>query len=213
MDEVVLQSIIGTDKRNPYLHVCRRREGDQLDIFYGAQLLETVINNKDHISYRSTVGRLYNAGVNRAALSKVFDVDRKTLQRWGKALLMPDAESSIRALRSRSEPRKLTVDVRRFAEVRFGHIYARNRATYGSQIRREIYETFGVRLSPESLRPIFKACRQRVRSGKDSGGEGSGIESQGERGSDGEEHSENNGADAGSVDDDGAGPRSVSKSL
>jgi hypothetical protein len=35
----------------------------------GAQRLETVVDNKKHISYRACVGRLYNAGLNRATLS------------------------------------------------------------------------------------------------------------------------------------------------
>ncbi len=166
MDEVVLQSIIGTDKKNPYLHVCRRRDSNQLDVFYGAQHLETVVDNKEHISYRAAVGRLYNAGLNRKALSMVFEVDRKTLQRWGLALLMPDAESSIKALRSRSAPRKLTIEVRRFAEIRFGHIYPHNRSCYSSQIRREIFETFDLHISAESLRPIFAACKQRLTANK-----------------------------------------------
>jgi len=65
MDEFVLQSIIGTDKRNPLLHVCRRGEGNRLEIFYGAQHLETVIDNKDHISIRSRLGGFINAGINR----------------------------------------------------------------------------------------------------------------------------------------------------
>ncbi len=98
MNEVVLQSILGTDKRNPYLHVLRRKDTDKLEVYYGAQRLETVVDDKDHISYRACLGRLYNAGLKREALSKVFDVDRKTMQRWGKALLMPDAggiDSSI----------------------------------------------------------------------------------------------------------------------
>jgi hypothetical protein len=116
----------------------------------------------------------------------VFGVDRKTLQRWGQALLMPDAESSIQALRSRSEPRKLTVEVRKFAEIRFGVIYQRNRTSYSSQIRREIFETFGVSISPECLRPIFTACRQRLTTGnteskkKDSGSDSGDGETDGE---------------------------------
>ena len=60
MDEAVLQAIIGTDKRNPYLTVCRRCGNGQLEIYYGAQLLETVVDNKEHIVYRAAVGRLYN---------------------------------------------------------------------------------------------------------------------------------------------------------
>ncbi len=162
MNEVVLQSILGTDKRNPYLHVLRRKDTDKLEVYYGAQRLETVVDDKDHISYRACLGRLYNAGLKREALSKVFDVDRKTMQRWGKALLMPDAEASIQALRSRHDPRKLTAEVRRFAEVRFEYIYPNNRYSYSSRIRQEIYKTFKVALSAESLRPVFAECKRRM---------------------------------------------------
>jgi hypothetical protein len=130
MDNAVLQSIIGTDKRNPYLQVCMRSGNGQLEIYYGAQLLETVVDDKEHIAFHAAAGRLYNAGLNRAQLQEVFNVDRKTMQRWGAALLAPDAESSIRGLRSRRDPRKLTVEVRKFAEVRFEQIYKYNRSSY-----------------------------------------------------------------------------------
>ncbi|HEX2956242.1 MAG TPA: hypothetical protein VHO70_05405 [Chitinispirillaceae bacterium] len=171
MDEAVLQSIIGTDKRNPYLQVCRRNGSNQLQIYYGAQLLETVVDDKEHIAFRAAVGRLYNAGLNRAQLAEVFNVDRKTMQRCGEALLAPDAESSIRGLRSRRDPRKLTVEVRKFAEVRFEQIYKYNRSSYSRQIRNEIFDTFGLRLSPEALRPIFTACKARLEGNRDSGGD------------------------------------------
>jgi transposase len=166
MDEVVLQSLIGTDKRNPFIHVCRRVDNDQLEIYYGVQRLETVVDDKNHISFRAAVGRLYNAGLSRAKLSSIFDVDRKTMARWGEALLMPDAESSLRGLRSRSEPRKLTPEVRRFAEVRFEFIYPRNRYTYSREIRDEIRETFGVEIASSTLRPVFRACRERLMAGE-----------------------------------------------
>jgi transposase len=183
MNDAVLQSIIGTDKRNPYLQVLQHKNSGQLEIYYGAQLLETVVGDKEHISFRAAVGRLYNAGLNRENLSKVFGVDRKTMQRWGQALLAPDAESSIRGLRSRRDPRKLTAEIRKFAEVRFGHIYKNNRGSYSSQIRKEIHETFGVHLSPESLRPVFAACKTRLGGCRDRGSvtEDSSDDSEGER--------------------------------
>ena len=184
MNEVVLQSILGTDKRNPCLQVCRRQDTNGLEIYYGAQRLETVVDDKNHISYRACVGRLYNAGLNRATLGSVFEVDRKTMQRWGKALLMPDAEASVQALRSRHEPRKLTPEVRRFAEVRFEAIYPKNRYGYNSRIRREIFETFAVTLSSESLRPVFAECRRRV------GASGDGRRDSGRGSSDAEKESE-----------------------
>jgi transposase len=183
MNDAVLQSIIGTDKRNPYIQVLQRKDSGQLEIYYGAQLLETVVGDREHISFRAAVGRLYNAGLNRENLSKVFNVDRKTMQRWGVALLAPDAESSIQGLRSRRDPRKLTIEIRKFAEVRFGHIYKNNRTSYSSQIRKEIFETFGVNISSESLRPVFAACKDRLAGNRDSGctSESCSDDSEGER--------------------------------
>jgi len=168
MNDAVLQAMIGTDKRNPYLQVLQRKDSGQLEIYYGAQLLETVVGDKEHISFRAAVGRLYNAGVNRENLSKVFGVDRKTMQRWGVALLAPDAETSIRGLRSRRDPRKFTVEIRKFAEVRFGYVYKSNKVSYSSQIRKEIFETFGVQISQESLRPVFASCKAKMEGSRDS---------------------------------------------
>lgn len=187
MNETALQSILGTDKRNPFLEVCRQHDSGKLEIYYGTQRLETVVDDKNHISYRACVGRLYNAGLNRKALSTVFMVDRKTMQRWGKALLMPDAESSIQALRSRHEPRKLTVEIRRYAQLRFEEIYPKNRYGYNSRIRREIFKTFAVSLCSESLRPVFAECKRRMAAlggdtvCGDGGSESSGAEQESER--------------------------------
>ena len=160
MDEIVLQSIIGTSKRNPLLSLCRVYNTNKLQIYYGAQLLETVVDDKTHISFRAAVGRLYNAGLKRSKLVETFGVDRKTMQRWGEALLMDSAEESVKALRARGGHRKVTLEIRRFTEVRFEAIYPVNRYSYSKIIREEIEEVFGKRISSETLRPIFNACKR-----------------------------------------------------
>ena len=82
MDEIVLQSILDADK-NGTLKLFREKESRKIQIFYGVLLLEIVPNDSGHISYRTAAGRLYNAGLKRETLSKVFGVDRRTLQSWG----------------------------------------------------------------------------------------------------------------------------------
>ena len=59
-------------------------EEDQLHVYYGADLLEIVPDDREHIEYKLLVARLYNANLNATILQEVFQVDRKTMKRWGR---------------------------------------------------------------------------------------------------------------------------------
>ncbi len=78
-----LQQILGTDKRNPVFTVHREDDTSRLHVFYGAQLLEVIPDDREHSAYKLLVARLYNFGLNRIVLSKTFNVDPKTMKRWG----------------------------------------------------------------------------------------------------------------------------------
>ena len=65
MEEAILQTVLGTDIRNPVLSLCREKDTDKQYVYFGAQLLEVVPDNPDHISFKALVGRLFNAGSNR----------------------------------------------------------------------------------------------------------------------------------------------------
>jgi hypothetical protein len=83
----LLQPVLGTDKRNPVFSVCRQAgTPPSLHVYYGAELLEVVPEDRQHPAFKLLVARLYNAGVNGSALQRSFHVDRKTMQRWGQAL-------------------------------------------------------------------------------------------------------------------------------
>ena len=92
------QLILGTDKRNPLFTVYHHEEGlrDQLHVYYGLELLEVVSAERNAPDFKMLVGQLSNAGVSRRVLQLTFDVDPKTIQRWGRALRSHDA----------SEPRR-----------------------------------------------------------------------------------------------------------
>ena len=78
----LLQSVLGTDKRNPIFSVCRQGgAAPSLHVYYGAELLEVVPEDRQHPAYKLLVARLYNAGVKELALQRNFKVDRKTMQR------------------------------------------------------------------------------------------------------------------------------------
>ena len=163
MDEFVLQSLIGTDKRSPLLSLCRVKGSNMLQIYYGAELLETIPSDPHHINYRAAIGRLYNAGLSRKRLQEVFVVDRKTMQRWGQALLMEDVEEAVRIL-SGERRHKVSLEIRRFIEVRYSFIYQRNRHSFNKEIREEVFATYGKRLSSETIRLIIKDYRARLAS-------------------------------------------------
>jgi len=160
----LLQSLLGTDKRNPVFSVSRR-DGvvPQLHVYYGAELLEVVPEDRQHPAYKLLIGRLFNAGVKQLALQRSFGVDRKTMQRWGRALQSEDPERLVRVLAGRGGPRKLTPEIRAFVVLRFPKLYSQSRTGYSQQLRTEIATVFGVRLSGECLRPLLKQLKAELR--------------------------------------------------
>jgi len=160
----LLQPVLGTDKRNPIFSVCRQvGTPPSLHVYYGAELLEVVPEDRQHPAFKLLVARLYNVGVKGTALRRTFNVDRKTMQRWGQALQSGDAEQLIRALAGRGGHRKLTPEIRSFVRVRFAEIYDQRRAAYSQRLRAEIQRVFGVRLSGECLRPLLQSLRAELR--------------------------------------------------
>jgi hypothetical protein len=159
-----LQPVLGTDKRNPIFSVCRQvGASPSLHVYYGAELLEVVPEARQHLAFKLLIARLYNAGVKGVALQRCFRVDRKTMQRWGRALQSGDAEQLVRALAGRGGHRKLTPEIRAFVRARLPAIYVQSRAGYSQRLRAEIEQVFGVRLSGECLRPLLKSLRAELR--------------------------------------------------
>lgn len=158
-----LQQILGTDKRNPVFSLFRDPARQTLHVYYGAELLEVVPENKEHLAFRCLIGRLYNAGVKAKSLQQQLEVDRKTMQRWGQALQANDPEQLIKALAGRGAHRKLTPEIRCFVAVRFASIYPQNRRNYSQEVRKEIQRIFAISLSSEALRPIFQQLKAELR--------------------------------------------------
>jgi len=159
MEEAVLQTILGTDHRNPVLSLCREKDTDKQYVYFGGKLLEVVPDNPDHISFKALVGRLFNAGLKRRILSQTFNVSYKTMQKWGKALLIDDPEKAIQILNGRDNYRQLTPDIASFIERIFKSIYEHNRYSYSQAIRNEIKDKFDKTLSSETIRPLLKECK------------------------------------------------------
>ena len=69
--------------------------------------------------FKMLVGRLSNAGVSRRVLQQTFDVDPKTIQRWGRALRSHNADELIRVLEGRKANRKLRPEIQAYVRVRW----------------------------------------------------------------------------------------------
>jgi hypothetical protein len=162
---VVLQPVFGTDKRNPVFSVYRapREPVADLHVYYGAELLEVVPEDRRHPAFKLLLGRLYNAGVKAVTLQGRFGVDRKSLQRWGRALCSDDPQQLVRALAGRSGPRKFTPEIRAFVAWRFAQLYGESRSGYSQRLREEIATVFKVRLSGECLRPYLRQLKAELR--------------------------------------------------
>jgi hypothetical protein len=131
-------------------------------VFFGGDLFETVPDEREDPQYKLMLARLYNAGVNATILQSVFGTDRKTMRRWGDALICGDNETLIRVLLGRQAKRKLTPEIEGYVRTRFPRIYENNKSTYSKEMRSEIYEAFNVKLCSETLRPLLKNLKDEI---------------------------------------------------
>ena len=158
-----LQQILGTDKRNPVFSAFRNAAQALVYVYYGAQLLEIVPDDREHAAYKLLVGRLYNAGVNREALRGAFHADPKTMSRWGQAAKSAEPQEIVRILAGRQLGRKLTREIQLYIRLRFPKIYQENRYDYSREIREEIAEIFEKSLSAETVRPLLKGLKEEAK--------------------------------------------------
>lgn len=149
------QLILGTDKRNPLFTVYAEEDPEQLHVYYGLELLEVVSADRNDPSFKMLVGRLYNAGLNRRVLQETFQVDLKTIQRWGRALRSRDAEELVRLLAGRRAGRKLTPQIEAYVRARWPELKRAGTYGIGRRLRQEIEWVFQVKLSQETLRPLL----------------------------------------------------------
>ena len=160
------QLILGIDKRNPLFTVYSQEEGEaeQLHVYYGLELLEVVSADRNDPDFKMLVGRLANAGVSRRALQQTFDTDPKTIRRWGRALRSRNAQELVRVLEGRRASRKLSPEIRAYVRVRWPDLVKERLYGVGKRLRREIQKVFGVKLSQETLRPLFGELRRQASS-------------------------------------------------
>ena len=155
------QLLLGTDKRNPLFTVYHQDEGEraELHVYYGLELLEVVSAEHDEPDFKMLVGRLANAGVSRRVLQHTFEVDPKTIQRWGRALRCRNASELIRVFAGRRANRKLTPEIQAYVRMRWPDLAKDGRYGIGQRLRQEIQRVFNLTLSQETLRPLLAELR------------------------------------------------------
>jgi transposase len=153
------QLILGIDKRNPLFAVYQDHQQERLHVYYGLDLLEIVPDDREAPALKMLAGRLYNAGLKVQSLTEVFEVDRKTLQRWGRALQSGNAQQLIQVLAGRSGARKLTPTIEAFVRQRWPQLTAQGHYRSTQRLRQEIQQIFQVKLSAETLRPLVQELK------------------------------------------------------
>lgn len=153
------QLLLGTDKRNPVFAVYQDDSGERLLVFYGFELIEIVNNDSANPAFKLLLARLYNAKVKLSALCESFQVDPKTIRRWGKALLQGDAAELVRVLEGRGAAHKLTPAVENFARLRWPHLVAER--SYGAvgRLLLEIKSVFDMEISRSGLQGLIRILK------------------------------------------------------
>lgn len=139
-----------------------------MHVYYGATLLESVPDEREHLQYKLMVARLYNAKVKASVLQEVFGCDRKTMKKWGEALKQGDEEELARVLAGRRARRKLIPQIQSYVRLRFPSIYRETRYEYSRRMRDEIKHVFGVKVSGEALRPLLKTLKTQFEQEKEN---------------------------------------------
>ena len=153
------QLLLGTDKRNPVFAVYKDDSGQRLLVFYGFELIEIVKNNSGDPAFKLLLARLYNARVKLSALCESFQIDPKTIRRWGKALLEGDPAKLVRVLEGRGAAHKLTPAVENFARLRWPDLVAQR--SYGAvgRLLQEIQSVFDMEISRSGLQGLIRILK------------------------------------------------------
>ena len=153
------QLLLPTDKRNPSLSLYRTSDGQAIDVLYGFELMETVPNDQEHMAFKMMVGRLYNAQVRVATLEEVFDVDRKTMSSWGKAIRSRDASELQRVMLGRGASQKRTPVIDRYVVRRWGELRSEGCPNYRARLAGEVEAIFEIKLCGETIRKIVNESK------------------------------------------------------
>ena len=151
-----LQPLLGLDKSSPLIEILINPSyPDEALVHFGTRLLETVRLGKDSVEAKLLVGRLYNAGFKRKALTDEFKWDLKTIRGYGDALKSGSAEALARALAGQGAPCKVDDGVELFIRQTLREVYEEKGCHSNTFIRKELENKQNLSVSRETVRLII----------------------------------------------------------
>lgn len=163
-----MQGQLGVNKKNPLIHLVTSEDEKVLYVWLGILYYTCVPNDPASVQYRLLVGQLALADFSIAALMRAFDLSRPTIYRYRDIVdtSQDEAELFARLRGGHCDKTKMTPEVEAFIKARFRRIYPTNRGTYNQQLRREVAEEYGLKLSAEAVRQVIAPLRQELDSGR-----------------------------------------------
>lgn len=121
----------------------------------GVIQLEEIPNDKSHFLYKLLVARLRISGFRLKSLCELFPFTPNTIRSWVRILKSGDCEAIALTfgLQARS---KLTPEVRSYVRFRYFDLTCIGIRNYRKQIIKELHDIFGISVSGETLRTIFR---------------------------------------------------------
>ena len=150
-----LQSLLGLDTSNPFFEVLINPEmPDELLVHFGMRLLEKV--HKGKIEEKLLAARLYNAGFSRKHLTEALGFDRKTMRRWGQALISGDAERLVRAFAGQGAERRMTPMLEHYVRATYREVVGEMGCHSNEFLRKELKVKFKQEFCHEVIRRILR---------------------------------------------------------
>ena len=147
-------------------------DGKDIFVFLDTALLERISCSRERLEYKILVGRMVNAGHSMTDLGKSFGHDARTMKRWGAALQSDDQEFIVRMFSGRGGAGKITPVLKNFVFKRYLELHEKGEVRHREKIQSEVDQYFGVELSGETLRKMFRAadCETVGQTAKESTG-------------------------------------------
>ncbi len=133
-------------------------DGKDIFAFLDTALLERISCSRERLEYKILVGRMLNAGYSLTDLKHSFGHDARTMKRWGAALKSDDREFIVRVFSGRGGAGKITPALNKYVSARYLELRGKHDSRYREKIHSEVDGYFGVELSGETLRKMFRAA-------------------------------------------------------
>lgn len=168
MLQPVLVPVNGT-KADLHANYVKDADGiDQIEIYWGCCLLQTMPADPKLFEYRMIVGLLYNLKFGLESLEKFFNTSAKTIRRWGNALRNGSPDELCAVFLGSRGLEKLSEDVRNFIRVRYLELKD-SVNNYRLVVLDEVARYFGRNVSGELLRQLFRQADKREDEAAGSG--------------------------------------------